>query len=340
MSQRKKRDLLGFLLGALDSADHDEVAKEIDEHPELGTEAAHVRRNLKRLALDCRPDHELPPPNLAAKTCEWVFAQIPHTLGGTLARLSEPVREELEIRPRNSYADLVVAVCVLLVAAGVFLPALQVNRQQAGVMICQQKIKQLGFALHEYSNHQPDGSYPRLELRGNRAAAGVYAPMLMSKELVMDPKKFVCPRSPLADMLAEWELPSLAEIDDAVGDTLARLQQRMGGSYGYTLGHMEGDRYVSPFNQQRELYALLGDAPSRTRKNRFSDNHGGRGQNVFFEDGHVKFVSMVPKDGPMDDPFFNRQGLVVAGVDRNDSVLGTSEARPITEDMMPVEMAE
>lgn len=340
MTKRKKPDLLGFLLGALDPTDHEHVAQEIDASPELGKETAQVRRSLKRLALHCRPDHEEPPPNLAARTCEWVLAQVQQPLGPTLAKLSEPVTEELEVRPRSSYADLVVAICVLFVAAGVFLPALAASRQHSGVLACQQKLKQLGFALHEYSNNQPDRSYPRVELRGNRAVAGVYAPVLMSNELVLDSKKFVCPRSPLSQMIADWELPSLAEIDDAVGETLARLQQRMGGSYGYSLGHVEDERYVSPVNQQREFYALLGDAPSRTRPNRMSDNHGGRGQNVFFDDGRVKYVSSVPKDSPLDDPFFNRNGVVAAGVDRHDAVLGNSDAPPFTAEYMPIQMPD
>jgi hypothetical protein len=40
----------------------------------------------------------------------------------------------------------------------------------------------------------------------------------------------------------------------------------------------------------------------------------------------------------MDDPFYNREGLVAAGVDPDDVVIAESSARPFTDEFQPIEM--
>lgn len=334
MTQRDKHDLLGFLLGALDHDAHERVEQAIEEDKTVHDRALGAKKSLRRMGLDCRPDHDAPPPGLAQRTCRWVFASLD---SAEQVKLAETAPAELDLRSRSSAVDFSVAVASLLVAAAVFFPALQNSHFQAGVTACQLKLKDVGFALHQYSDQQPDKSFPRVEVRGNRAAAGVYAPVLVSNQLVEDRKAFICPQSALAKMLDRWDLPTLEELDDAVGDAVEKIQLRMGGSFGYNLGHVEDRKYVPPVNRNREFFALLGDMPNDNAPHRFSENHGGKGQNVFFEDGHVQFVSkQTLAQSPMDDPFFNRQGLVAAGLDPNDAVLGGSAARPVTQDLLPM----
>ena len=61
----------------------------------------------------------------------------------------------------------------------------------------------------------------------------------------------------------------------------------MGGSYGYCIGYVDQGVYQPTRNLGRPGFAIMADAPCEDRPGRQSDNHGGRGQNVLFEDGHV-----------------------------------------------------
>jgi hypothetical protein len=164
---------------------------------------------------------------------------------------------------------------------------------------------------------------------GNRAAAGVYAPVLLAGQWVNDSRCFVCPASPLAGELDGWEIPSLDTLDHAVGATLAEYQKKMGGSFGYALGYAEAGEVRPPQDNRRPHYALLADAPCSNQPTRCSMNHLGRGQNVLYEDGHVAFLTCLPPSHLPDDPFHNRHGIVAAGVDKDDSVLGASSEKPM-----------
>ena len=69
---------------------------------------------------------------------------------------------------------------------------------------------------------------------------------------------------------------------------------------------------------------------------RQSANHGGRGQNVLFEDGSIRFIRHVPDPPHLpDDPFHNLDGEVAAGRAFDDAVIGASSDRPIPQ-IVPV----
>ena len=64
----------------------------------------------------------------------------------------------------------------------------------------------------------------------------------------------------------------------------------------------------------------MSDSPS-DRADHQSQNHGGWGQNVLFENGGVKFLTKSKPDGSGDDIFTNDAGQVAAGLQQNDSVV-------------------
>jgi len=72
----------------------------------------------------------------------------------------------------------------------------------------------------------------------------------------------------------------------------------------------------------------MADVPSACLHGYQSINHDGRGQNVLFEDGRVRFYCTSRPHAWADDVFVNEQGLVAAGRHRNDSVVGPSMAVP------------
>jgi hypothetical protein len=111
---------------------------------------------------------------------------------------------------------------------------------------------------------------------------------------------------------------------------LVKLQRTLGGSYGYTLGYVIDGRYCTPRHRGRISFALLGDSPSLHLLGGQSDNHGGRGQNVLFEDLHVQFLPTYTGVDLRDNLFRNRSGYVEAGLDEADSVIASSFVRPFT----------
>jgi hypothetical protein len=62
-----------------------------------------------------------------------------------------------------------------------------------------------------------------------------------------------------------------------------------------------------------------------------SFNHGRSGQNVLFEDGHVKFLTKCTNEGCPDHIYLNDDQQPTAGVHRDDAVTGSSSAHPLGE---------
>jgi len=163
-------------------------------------------------------------------------------------------------------------------------------------------------------------------IKGNRAVAGIYAPVLRDAGYLTDKSKIICPSSALAQRADTLELPALDEIDRASGRILTLMQQSMGGSYGYNLGVVIDGRHRAPRNLGRTYFALMADAPSLQLAGHRSTNHGGSGDNILYEDGHIRYVVESHSEG--DDPFVNRLGWMEAGIDIDDAVVAPGFAPP------------
>jgi prepilin-type processing-associated H-X9-DG protein len=96
--------------------------------------------------------------------------------------------------------------------------------------------------------------------------------------------------------------------------------------YAYTLGYREGSalrglRCTSgdglPVMADRAHPAYIGSA-----------NHAGRGQNVLFVGGHVRWCVQPTVGAEGDHIYVNQEYRVGAGLSRVDSALGASDARP------------
>jgi hypothetical protein len=227
-----------------------------------------------------------------------------------------------------TWVNLLTVASVLIAGAAIFFPALNHSLEQAQRAACQNNLRQIGFALHEYAERDPSGSLPRVEMVGNRGVAGIYAPILASKQLILDSAAFLCPSLAGTRRDTRLHVPTPEEIDAATGEALTRMQQTMGGDYGYSLGYREGGQVVPPCNSGRCDYILMSDAPSDKLAGRQSANHGGHGQNALYEDGQIKFLPTVPCAQVPDDPFYNLEGRVRAGLNSRDHVIGISSDRP------------
>ncbi|MEX2174767.1 MAG: hypothetical protein WD872_10425 [Pirellulaceae bacterium] len=340
MSSPSREHLLGYVLGALDSFEQDLVEQELETNPGLREELRRLQNKLGRFGLTDRPDSFDPPAGLAERTCHSIALEA-DTVALAASALVAPARTGLSpaMQADSSYldsesrrftwVDLLTATAVLIAGFALFFPALSHSRFQAEVARCQNHLRQIGMALHEYSSLDKLRQFPRIEPQGNRGVAGLYAPILVDRQLVYDPRTFVCGSSELGSNMRQLQVPSVDQLDRANGSKLARYHKTMGGSYGYYMGYSRNGQLVPATDARRSNFPLLVDAPSDGQPGRTTANHGGRGQNFAFEDGHVEWVKTIPALELLDDPFRNRNGEVAAGVDADDAVLGASSDRPI-----------
>jgi hypothetical protein len=365
MTRYSHEQLLGYLLGALDSKECIEVERAIAECPAAAAEFEKIRHSLDTVGLLDEPEQIEPPLCLASRTCEFVENQIElyaaetvvmsavaeEQIAAAIAAADEIAAPSAKQSSRTKVTlspvsrseaqgssfrkvDIAVACSVIIAGAALCFPLLFTTQLQANITRCQNQLRQLGLALHAYSELQPDGSFPAVLASGPRSVAGIYAPTLLTNRLIENPKTFFCPGNPqLVASLPEFPIPTLEQVDHASEVQLETYQRTMGGGYGYSLGYQQDESLQPPRNSRRPSYPLLADAPHDSQPGRVSTNHDRQGQNMLFEDGQVRFIKMSNpasnQEMALDDPYHNRLGIVAAGLDFNDAVLGRSNDRPM-----------
>lgn len=337
MSDPIQEQLLGHLFGALEQSEEAQLAARLESDPHLQSELSRLRTRLEPLQGG-RYDF-VPPAGLAERTCRLVAAQA-ETAAAARRRARRPaatppltsVGHEYapprERAARFRWVDVAVAAGILVAASLLTVPAIQSSRFNAQILNCQDNLRQIGVGLRQYSL-QHDDYFPSIPTEGNLAAAGIFAPTLARGGYVTESRRFVCPGSPLA-ATKDFSVPSFHQLRTASRKKLDELWQRMGGSYGYHLGHVRDGVYHGTKNLRRTSFALAADTPgSDPSDGRQSRNHGGRGQNVLFECGRVRFVTSPQPNPQADHIFINYWGLVAPGLDLDDAVIGSSAARPV-----------
>jgi hypothetical protein len=319
-----REQLVGYLLGVLDDAERDQVRDHLERDPQLVRDLERIQVRLAPLEL-LREVVE-PPPELADRTCDRV-ARLRHPATPARGRAAMAMPPE-PARSRVTAADAVVVAGVVLAFSILFFPAVANSRYQARVAACQNNLRQLGVGLRLYSLDAA-GYFPFVPAEGNRAVAGVYAPILIESGCLDEPRILLCPSSPLAEHPEEYQVPSLKQVDLARGEQLRRLWQLMGGSYGYCLGCQEGGTLRPVRDRGRDHFVLASDTPQLLPSGGNSRNHGGRGQNVLFESGRVGYLLTCLEETSRDNFFLSDRGWVEAGLHPGDSVVGNSAAPPI-----------
>jgi len=191
---------------------------------------------------------------------------------------------------------------------------------------CQDNLRRVGMALFNYAEAH-DNRFVPIARTGPLNVAGAYAPVLKAGGFIEEDRVFYCGSAVQNGLYEVQETPSLAVLEEAFRENnqqLAELQSHMGGSYGYSLGHYEQDQYVGPMNLGRSFRVMMADAPSPSLANRNSANHDGQGLNILFEDGSVRHSASASIGFGKESIFLNRNGLVAAGADVHDSVIGAS----------------
>jgi hypothetical protein len=207
-------------------------------------------------------------------------------------------------------ADLFVAACVGFLAIGLAITGVQKLRADAAVRHCQNTLREMHGALTIYADaHQ--GRFPTV---GGSAGpqAGDFAGELARAGTLPQGFAPACPSDPAAGT-------------------------RQAG-YAYTLGFrapggtLVGFRRPDPANGDDDGVPLLADFPARA----VAPDAGpmsplsphGRGQNVLFAGGFVRFTTSAGVGLNGDDIYRNAAGLVAAGLSPSDVCLGRPADRP------------
>jgi hypothetical protein len=338
MVDSDREQLLGYLLEALEDSERESVEEELKHDPGLRKELSELRRMLRPLWGD-RSDFA-PPSGLADRTCRFVASHadsvevpVAEALKKSRPRARVPARAmaaEIGLSgeaARFSWLDLSLATGICLVAMLLVFPAIQDSRYNARRTECQNNLRMMGQSLGQYSQFN-GGYFPYVPQTGTVAFAGSYAAVLKSSRLLEDDRWVLCPGSPVI----RGEDFSIPTVDQIVampdGPGLSRTRNTIGGDFGYGFGYVADGRYRGTRNLHRPSFALMADAPGGNSPDYQSLNHGGRGQNVLFEDFSVRFLPRPTWNDPADQIFVNGAGVVAAGINANDSVLGASGATP------------
>lgn len=305
---------VGYLLGSLDSVTHARVEAHLKSHPDDRDRLRLLEEALAPLAEDTEVD---PPPGLA-------LAALARVAEHRCALPPAPKAGPIETAPRRASrrADWVAAAAVLVLAGGVALPffARLLEKQQR--VACANNLRRLGVALAAYAD-RGEGEFPRVERDGPRAVAGVFMPLLTDAGLARD-ARLSCPGQPQREPW-RYGVAELERLYRDAPDDYRRAAGELSGHYAYSLGYQDGGRLSGLRRDSGDGLPILAD---RSEGGENSVNHNGRGQNVLYVGGHVRWAVQPTVGEECDHIFVNHHNRVHAGVCRVDSVLGASDARP------------
>ncbi len=323
MKQPSQEDLLGFVLGALDADEHNQVQHQIENDPQLEEQLLDIKSQIMPLELLDGPTCNRP--GLARRTCELIAAIQKDELLVDRPVKPQPAehREPLASKPSWTLTDFLITAAACGILASLLFPALAYTRHRSQLAGCQNNLRNLGVALLTYSNMN-DGKFVEIPPTGNLATAGIFAPILKDAHLIIDDSDLVCPE---VDRNVPLVVPTVEQVKLCTDPAqLEYFRRTMAGDYGYSMGYYQNNRHLWPRNVGRAQLIVLADKPSIDLPGRGSPNHRGTGQNCLFEDGHFEFVS---RSAFGDDAIYeNDYGIVAPGVDSQDSVIGASHHSP------------
>ena len=330
-----KCDLLGYLLGALDAQEQQQIEQEIEKNPELEAELMRLKETLQpaedlRIEQDNSFLNELPG-NLSERTCHLV-GSVPFEsrfkAGSSSSETQQRIPVEFgPIRSSWSVSDFVALAVCLAVISAIVIPAISFSRYESRLTACKDNLAKIGTALANYQDINQ--MIVPVSYSGNRGVAGVYAPTLLDAGLIEDESTFFCPGRGASETTNVAYIPTLKEIDSADCQRIRELQKRMGGHYSYTLGYILENEYHSERQLGRPCLVVLADNACPNLSGTASNHHSGKGQNVLFGDLSVRFVSIDTSDPCFDVIYVNDNGITAAGVGPDDNVVAPSYARPV-----------
>ncbi|MFO0939541.1 MAG: hypothetical protein U0930_02120 [Pirellulales bacterium] len=343
-------EIIAFLLGDADAELAGRIRACLPNDPDLVDRVSHYREVLNHLdgvAQRFEPPadlvdrtmariDELPLNELPQESHEEIASEELVQPASSVACLSSPIEPSTR---RRSWFDSAALTISLVVLCSLTIPAMVRARYESRRAQCAYNLRETGSLMFDFAMRQPDRRYPFVAKNGPEAFAGVYVVRLMENGLLPPTRTLRCAsmvgmervHQP-AVMSSVIAVPSLEQLHQASQQQLECWQCSLGGDYAYNLGVFEDDELVAPKNVGSSHFAILADAPW------FEDDvdqllaHDGKGINILYDDGQVRFVRsdwITSRDPVADHPFRNLRGDREAGIGISDASLAPSQFPPI-----------
>jgi prepilin-type processing-associated H-X9-DG protein len=315
MTDPMHEQLLGHLLGALDDDEQEWLEARLKTDGEYRRHCLLWRRRLGAIEA-ALPEFE-PPPGLAERTCRLVAACAPAmvTLPGPRPRGKMTPEAVFPARAATiAWRDMATLTFLGVMALILIFPAIYGSRFHARLAACQANLRQFGLALAEYGQHQGE-DISRLATGGGLTPAGLFAAQRIEDDFVADRGQALCPDAWLAAQgihVSGANVSGTRRVPLYVAGTL-RVPYYVAG----TLRAPPAEHSIDHTNRTNDwsgtwrdgtsgggqapplpaALPFLADAPSADLPGQSIDAHEGRGRNVFFADGQVRFL---PCSAPAD----------------------------------------
>jgi prepilin-type processing-associated H-X9-DG protein len=307
-------DLFDEVFGQLD-----ETRREVLDRLSASDQSWSRRRvEFRRMVQLMVHDDELhdPPPALAQRALALVVQQAE----GERAKV-------LDLQPpvsRFRWSDFAVAATIFIASLLALVPAMNLQRASMLQMICTDNLRQVGLALSQYGSvHR---SYPFVSPECPGSYIGSFGVLLADNGLLQNPEVLTCPcrgRSTLP--------PGLPHFSELCEHEKQKPGAHQGSMRNYDYAYAQGvrtpdDQIVAIEYPAKETLPLAADAPAFNLDrleilDGNSPNHGGRGQNVLFAGGHVKYQRGRKMHGRDQDLYLNEANRVAPGLHSSDAVL-------------------
>ena len=326
-----RNELLGYLIGALETDERVQVENELASNDQLRVQMELLRRGLTPLEAD--GERIDPPVGLARRTIDFVFLRLALQAQGPGPNEPAVTRPQFNWTDRPAptrrwrMVDVSVAAGILVAALSVVVPAIIQSRANAERLACQNRMQSTYSGIAQYAGMH-NGALPIAKVSdGFEGKAGIYAPLLRQAGYLDQEELVVCPGSELATEAAKegYRVPTIDELRKANGQELERLMRRMGGSYAFAIGYREDGKYRTLVLRPGASFPLMADLPGENGKP--VGHHGGCGRNVLTSDGRTVYIHTCCW-GTRDHLFANDEGEVDAGTGKHDSVLTWSHKGP------------
>ncbi len=336
--------LLGYLLGALDDAEHLAVREALLKDRHLRVRLS----SLQSIAISLHGENDLcePPPSMVSKVMSDLNfnKEVDHETSIRLPR-ETPTSAENEklilgsVESRSAGAkiawlDTGMSLTAAAIGFCLLAPAILQTRESARASQCQGSLMALGQQIRDYAFQDRHTRVPEVPTEGSLAFAGIYAIHLNDKGYLEEKQLLWCPSEPTERLtivgIGERLLPSAVELQSLPATRLRIWQHIAGGSYAYNLGVLVNNQHSMPTLDAPSNVAILADAPAHPNgETMVFTAHRGLASNVLYQDGHVQLIRFDHDYDGSDHPYLNRNGVTEAGVDHDDSALGVSYLSPL-----------
>jgi hypothetical protein len=311
MSDAMKADeMIDYVLGQVDGAERERLERGLRDDGEQPARVERLRQAIYRLLDDGTPFEH--PPDLARRTVAHVAQR----------RRTRSFSDYVPIRVPFRWADFAVAAGIFVAGVLTLLPAIQRSRERMNQAGCVFNLQQLGNSFGQYATVNQLMPYPPSSK--DDAPAGSFASMLHDAGVLDNAKLLDCPCNGPCPHTSH-ELVGFDQLEHIRRTDPAQFQRMVSFDYAYNIGYRHTAQHTGPLDfAHSSQIPVLADQPShdglRIRDGN-SPNHGGRGQNVLFGDGTVRWFRTRQVNLRDPDLYLNNNHQPRPGVHQEDSVL-------------------